>query len=458
MFVVLAGGANALAFITPYTVWHVSKTSPNINCSASVTTCQTIGSAVSWASAGDVIMVAPGLYKEQVDIGTPSNLSIFGAQAGKDAREGRYGSDPTVESIVDAGGTKGPHGYGAAFYINVNYTIIDGFTIQGGTSSQGDYTAGIFVNDDKYIHIVNNIIQNNAVGIYAYEMGDGSVIERNLIRNNNNGGLGTHDQPSCCTLAGPGFGLILDEPGDESDANDNAFEGNKATAIFVYDASVTTVSGSTSQNDGALLVITNSIAFHFSHNQGQNFGAKGTLPVMLVSSTPTAADAAIDIAGPDYNEDLQIHGNVLIGGRKTPAGYNGIALSTVFGVIDACDTGCEISGNKISGFPGNGIVAQSVTGTSYGTLDYGAVTNNDVEDNRGVGILIESSFSGSTEYNQYNAIVDNHVEDNHVDDCVDNTVGPDSSYLGTSGTANLWFNDIGQLSRPSGLCGPRMWH
>jgi hypothetical protein len=124
VLVLLAGGANALA----NTVWCVPTVNLNPSCTASSTKAH-IQDAVSAAAAGDVIVVGPGHYNESVAI-TVANLSIFGAQAGKDARVNR--SNPGAESIVDATGQASGPGFGAAFDIEASNVVIDGFTIQGG--------------------------------------------------------------------------------------------------------------------------------------------------------------------------------------------------------------------------------------------------------------------------------------------------------------------------------------
>jgi hypothetical protein len=168
VWVLLAGGANALG--TNNTVWTVNKASSNLICSAPSYTCNTISAAVAAAASGDIIVVGPGTYNESVAINTDS-LSIFGAQAGRDARQRR--DDPARESIVDASGTGNP-----TFYIDVPYVVIDGFTIQGGS---GKYPAGIYMDGEGLppgglpffiggelpvagLQVVNNIIKDNGGG------------------------------------------------------------------------------------------------------------------------------------------------------------------------------------------------------------------------------------------------------------------------------------------------------
>ena len=137
VLVLLAAGANARA----YTVWCVPNTSVNPGCTA-VPSPDTIQGAVNSAASFDIIFVGPGTYHESVRITSPGGIrdgiSLFGAQAGHDARVDRH--DPSKESIVDATLKAGP-----AFLVTANYVVIDGFTVQGGTvgSTVGSPGAGI---------------------------------------------------------------------------------------------------------------------------------------------------------------------------------------------------------------------------------------------------------------------------------------------------------------------------
>lgn len=110
----------------------------------------------------------------------------------------------------------------------------------------------------------------------------------------------------------------------------------------------------------------------------------------------------------------------------------------------------QVSNNRIKRFAGNGIMAEALWGA--GTLADSGVSGNNVEDNGNDGILIEPAGA-----NAANSSVDNEAEGNHTNDCEDNTYliasGP-----GTALTWNTWFNNIGSLSSPTGLCTPCSGH
>jgi len=77
MALLLALASSALASTT----WYVNGVngSDGNNCKSAQTACKTIGHAISLASAGDSVMVAPATYKENLTIS--SSLNIFGASA-----------------------------------------------------------------------------------------------------------------------------------------------------------------------------------------------------------------------------------------------------------------------------------------------------------------------------------------------------------------------------------------
>jgi hypothetical protein len=242
-------------------------------------------------------------------------------------------------------------------------------------------------------------------------------------------------------VPGPGFGLAVQDFYPVS-ITENAFEGNLAAAMWFYSNSETEVTNNTSKDDGSFLVCTYcGRSFFFDHNQGQDFGAQGFLPVYGT----TNADAAIDLLY--SNSGLQINDNVLEG-AKTP-GYSGIAFSTIAGVDHVCDN-CEVSNNTITRFAGNGIVAEESTTADTSSLYDSMISRNDLEDNGNDGILIAYAPD-----NYYNSVLDNKAKDNHVFDCEDDTVATLSTLIGTLGTADTWFNNVGSLSHPKGLCTPR---
>lgn len=130
----------------------------------------TISSAIAAASSGDTIIVAAGVYNEQVVINV-ANLTLLGAQANVDARTRTY--IPANESIITFASPA--FGTGIVNIASPN-VIVNGFTVQGnGTivnstgaifaGDAGTFPPGTTTIDVTGLQILNNIVQNNANGI-----------------------------------------------------------------------------------------------------------------------------------------------------------------------------------------------------------------------------------------------------------------------------------------------------
>ncbi len=410
VFVLLAGGANALAAPT---VRCVTTLSVNPSCTVAY---GTIGAAVSAASIGDTIFVGPGTYNESVTI-TTGFLGLFGAQAGNDARVGRQ--NPAKESIVNA-----PAGT-SAIIVAANFVVIDGFTVQGGTAgaSPPPLPAGIYLKPGQALtQVINNILQNNSTGAYLSGAVQ-AVIEHNLFRNNNAG-----------TAPNSGYGIFL-EAAHYSAIAENEFTGNNTAAIDDDGSLETTITNNTSENGGSFVIYTNTSYGRFSHNRGKDLGR---------GAFSGAGDAAVAV-GPG-NLALVISDNDLEKG-KAPIS-NGIAFTTAFATVFGTNPNVQanVTNNKIQGFPGNGIVAEASPG-GVGTLDESSIAGNEVYDNGNDGIFIE----GASSNNIHNSLYDNEAESNHVNDCEDDT----TTGIGTLGTESFWSNNTGNLSSPPGLCSKK---
>jgi len=423
VFVLLAGTANAQVL----TVRCVPSHTISSSCYVPPTEYTTISAAVGAAVSGDIILVGPGTYKEYVTISTDS-LSLFGAQAGKDARVDRH--DPSKESIVNATGTGYP-----TITISAPYVVVDGFTVQGGTGGS-PYSAGIFLSGSPGTQVLNNIIQTNSTGVLLIGS-EVNVVERNLIKNNN-GGAGL---VVGCGVAALGAQFLS--------ISDNEFAGNRSAAISSLEGVFTTITNNTSENDGSFAVFLGTTGNLFSHNRGRKFGAQGALPVFCDGACSVDADAAVDIGF--GNESLEISDNDLEEGEGSIS--HGIAFTTVFGSSSDSE-GVVVKDNRIKGFKDNGIVAETDTTVSptTGMARYSSIVANDVEDNGLDGIFIE----GAVVYNTNISLFDNEAQGNHVFDCQDTSLATGPGY--TLGTHNTWFNNIGNLSSPNGLCTPGRGH
>jgi hypothetical protein len=195
--------------------WYVEPTGNDANtCTAPGPTnaCMTITGAMAKASAGDTINVAIGLYNEQVQI--TKTLTLLGAQAGVDART-RSGSESVIDNAC------GP------VQIMADKVVLDGFTIQGATSTDPCFLAGIWTNPGfSGTHgghqILNNIIQNNISGIELDNDGTfPAVVQHNLIQTNNNPGPGSGNAIQV------NFGLV------NATIDSNKFSGHTSASILI---------------------------------------------------------------------------------------------------------------------------------------------------------------------------------------------------------------------------------
>ena len=153
--------------------WYVSTTGDDTNdCLSPATACLTLQAAINYASAGDTVNVEPGTYSVAGVVTVNKTLILKGAQANVDAR-GRF----DVESVLENSG---------GLYLAANNVIVDGFTVQNSTA--GAFTGyGIAMGaGTSGAQIINNIIQDNIVGVGLANdpAGNQAVIQHNVIRNN----------------------------------------------------------------------------------------------------------------------------------------------------------------------------------------------------------------------------------------------------------------------------------
>ena len=169
----------------------------------------TIGAAVAAAAAGDTINVAAGTYNEQVNL-NKANLILRGAQAGVSAcvRPGNIS-----ETVITH--TSGP------LQINADNVTVDGFTLQGATSG---FTAGIHaVANFSGYRVLNNLIQNNVIGLFINSNGmNATLVQGNRFRNNTNPGSAS------------GNGIYSNGQLSKTTLRQNCFSG-QTTASILFD-------------------------------------------------------------------------------------------------------------------------------------------------------------------------------------------------------------------------------
>jgi len=302
-----------------------------------VTGCATIQGGVDDALAGAVISVLAGTYPEAAagPLNINKSVTLCGAQANADART-RVGAESI---ITDPQGTQ----------ISASNVVVNGFTIEQSTNNA--FTGyGLWMSPGTTgTRVLNDIVQNNIIGIGLANTGGSQVlICQNLIQNNNQQGSAT------------GTGIYTDQfvsGGAVSNVliEDNTFQGNADAGI---DFSNTDVANGVSNVEiatnlfdmngrGVLLFNTHTSTIHNNS----------------ITNSTLAGSAAIRLF--DNNSDLSITFNDI----DTGAG-RGIRLSD----IDAVDTGnpnpssgVVINDNNIVNFAQEGLLVD--VGSHTGTVN-----------------------------------------------------------------------------------------
>src|SRR5277367_2333124 len=194
-----------------------AKGSDSNNCKSAQHACKTIGRAISLASSGYTVKVAPATYKENLTIGISLNILGAGART----------------TIVDGNQAK------TVFTISSGVVLLSGLTIENG-SAAGGYAGGI-VNQGTLTISRCTITGNNGAGGY----GAGIV---NLL-----GTLTVLSSTITGNSASNGYaGAIFNYDGTATVTN-STITGNSGGygGGIVHDAGTTTVSSSTITGNSA---------------------------------------------------------------------------------------------------------------------------------------------------------------------------------------------------------------
>jgi hypothetical protein len=316
----------------------------------------TIQAAINAANNGDIITVAPGTYTESVTVN--KSVTLEGAQKGV-AGSSSSRNNPANESIVDNGDT--------AFDVTASNVTIDGFTIEG-SANQTDGGFGVFIgNNVSGTHILDNIIQNNIIGLGLANTGASqAVIQGNLFQDNNKTGpaSGTAIYSDQTVAGGPLKNVLID---------DNAFVANYNAGI---DLNIT------NSADGASNITISSNVFDsnaqdvYLYNTTDAAIANNSILYTVSPASDGAGSAAIGLYGND--NDITIVNNRL---------QNGTAFGIRIGDFNTGpNSNIVINNNSIASFAEAGLHLDpgGYTGTLNATGNYwGAATGPTSPNNPG---------------------------------------------------------------------------
>jgi hypothetical protein len=172
--------------------WYVNGVNGNDdnNCQTPQNACKTIDHAISLASSGDSIMVAPAIYRETLTINF--SLKIVGSNAKTTIIDGggidtvihvpRRSASVVLSALTIRDGSTGIVSYGALAADDITISgnsprggiendgtmMLDHSTISGNTANGGSFSAGGGVNNGGMLTINNSTISENiAKGTYV---------------------------------------------------------------------------------------------------------------------------------------------------------------------------------------------------------------------------------------------------------------------------------------------------
>ena len=297
----------------------------------------TIQAAIDASAHGDIIMVEPGIYNENIDFKgknitlrsiIPTDPDIVAATIIDGDGSGRvvtFDSEESEEAVLwgftirggDATGLFGSNDGGGILINNSSSPLISGNLITGNTAQRG---AGVFVGNQSSPVFKDNTFENNtatnrqATGIYVIQKSS-VTISNNIFQNNNGGAIhightGISNDQSSATITNNLIDNNIPDHGTggitviyDSDA---IIEGNTITnnfgrgdhrgaAITIYHSSAEITDNIISNNEGwqrgAVVISTNSVATinnntitgNTAGEPGEN-GSGGGISVISVSN------------------------------------------------------------------------------------------------------------------------------------------------------------------------------
>ncbi len=405
---------------------------------------------VNVASSGDSVYVQGGAVAYAGDVTIPISLSLLGANAGVNAVTGSR----VAESVID--------GTDFGVWVEADHVTIDGFTVQNvaGGDNAGIYLPGTI----SGYQVLNNIVQNNVIGLYANSSGAyPSLIQYNLIQNNTNGG------------AAQDSGIYADQSSENLTVDSNKFVDNDITFGWT-DTTINTgitisnnqVVGGVDAGEITLLGLTNS-SVTGNTISGSPYTALATAGgnngLTISGNTIENAQGGIYLAGDVYSVGLGPDLNIAINDNTINNDVTGVTIASG---CSATMLGNTVENNTDTGGDGGGIyndgtltvtnstIANNSAALGGGIYNTGTLTvydstiaYNTTSGGAGSGGGVDAVSGSAT---LYNTIVALNTDGSGADD-IAGTITGSYNLIGTGGSGGLTNTSGNQVGVASGNVG-----
>jgi len=298
------------------TTWYVDGVngSDNNDCKTSQTACKTIGHAISLASKGDTIMVAPATYTE--NLGINFSLKIIGADTTTTIVDGNQaGTVFTINRNIHVAFSNltirnGSSRFGGGIYNLGKLTITYGTT----SGNSGGYGGGIY--NEGTLTITNSTITANSAGTGSgiENQGSGTVTITNSTISGNS-----------ATGAGGGGGIINHQRGTVT-INKSTISGNTSS-----------YGGGGVRNFNGTMTITNST---ISGNSAKDAGGVQNYALLTISNSTISGNIAMR-GGGIVSRDSSVLQNTILANNS---GRNCVGTVTSNGYNLSSDKSCNFNG------------------------------------------------------------------------------------------------------------------
>jgi parallel beta-helix repeat protein len=400
-----------------------------------------IQDAVNAASNGDTIVVAAGIYNENVVVNKP--VSLIGAGA--------------MVTIVNA---SNPNDH--VFNITVNNVNISGFTVRGATGSN---KAGINLVGANYANISNNIANSNYYGIYLYHS-SGNNLTSNTVNSNNGRGIFLYENSDSniltnntansnyagITLSYSFFNILTNNT-----ANSNVYDG--ISIGFYSSRNILTNNTANSNNYGIALessydnILTNNTAKENNYLDVRIYADSNFQCNNAVENTIGSGDKPIKYFNNSVNLQNEILSelilcnadnsnvrNVIIEGSATKKNNMLLATRTDYSNLVNINSSNNYAGIYLSYYSNNNTLINNTANSNNYGIDLNYYSNNN--------ILINNT-ANSKDYGIYLFLSDNNAISNNIVNLNSNGIYLQNSNnnILTSNTANS--NNYGIFSYDS---------